>query len=100
MFGRDLKHGNKYLAGGVPVPLLTAHKAENTDLVLLGHKIQIIRIKGRKSVTSEEFTHRLEIHSNGQSQIKLTCLNEDVGKSRMRMRICCNPRGKAPGGKM
>lgn len=50
-------------------------------------------------MTSEEFTHRLEIHSNGQSQIKLTCLNEDVGKSRMRMTICCSPRGKAPGGK-
>lgn len=37
MFGRDLKQGNKYLAGGVPVPLLTAHKAENPDLLLLGH---------------------------------------------------------------
>lgn len=37
MFGRDLKQGNKYLAGGVPVPLLTAHKTENPDLVLLGH---------------------------------------------------------------
>lgn len=69
MFGRDLKQGNKYLAGGVPVPLLTAHKAENPDLVVLGRfwnrREKKNRIKGRKSVTSEEFTHRLEIHSLG-----------------------------------